>query len=203
MHEVDQEALVDAGHVLEAEVIWRKTDFEPTYDPSEEYSLMLAELIKDPGRNALIASDVAREAGNGGGVCLVLSDRKAHCQILVELLAAQGITAAMLTGDLSSKTRQQVVETLNGGGVKVLVATGALVGEGFDCRELSTLFLATPIRFNGRLLQYLGRVLRPAPGKDKARVFDFVDTRVPVLAHAAKCRVRVYGLADSPLTMAE
>ena len=61
-----------------------------------------------------------------------------------------------------------------GGGVKVLVATGQLIGEGFDCRELSTLFLATPIRFNGRLLQYLGRILRPAPGKDKARVYDYV-----------------------------
>ena len=84
------------------------------------------------------------------------------------------------------------MEALNGGRVKVLVATGQLIGEGFDCRELSTLFLATPIKFNGRLLQYLGRVLRPAPGKDKARVFDYVDP-VGVLENAARARQRVYG----------
>ena len=83
------------------------------------------------------------------------------------------------------------METLNGGRVKVLCATGQLIGEGFDCRELSTLFLATPIKFNGRLLQYLGRVLRPAPGKDKARVYDYLDP-VGVLKNAAWARQREY-----------
>jgi superfamily II DNA or RNA helicase len=192
VHQVDAAALVEAGHVLEAEVVWRKTDFEPTLDPSTEYSKMLSELTRDPARNALIADDVAREAGNGGGVLLVLSDRKAHCETLVELLEDRGVKAHLLTGDLGNGERQAVVAALNGGGVKVLVATGQLIGEGFDCRELSTLFLATPIRFSGRLLQCLGRILRPMGGKE-ARVFDFVDSRVGVLEHAVRERARVYG----------
>jgi superfamily II DNA or RNA helicase len=192
VHEVDQAALVDAGHVLEAEVIWRETTFEPTYDATEEYSRMLSELTQDPERNALIADDVVQEAqGNGGGVCLVLSDRKAHCEALQAALRGHGIEAHLLTGDLSNGERQAVVAALNGGGVKVLVATGQLIGEGFDCRELSTLFLATPIRYDGRLLQCLGRVLRPAPGKEKARVYDYVDP-VGVLEHSARARRRVY-----------
>ena len=193
VHEVDKDVLVEAGHILEAEVIWRKTGFEPTFDPSEEYSRMLSELTQDVERNALIADDVAQEAqGDAPGVCLVLSDRKAHCVTLAGLLAARGVEAAILTGDLSNGERQEVVAALNDGKVRVLVATGQLIGEGFDCRELSTLFLATPIRFNGRLLQYLGRILRPAPGKDKARVYDYVDP-VGVLENAARARQRVYG----------
>jgi superfamily II DNA or RNA helicase len=180
-HEVDAPSLVEAGHVLKAEVIRRMTEFEPTADPSTEYSKMLSELTQDPARNALIASDVAREAGNGGGVCLVLTDRKAHCEALGAALGARGVNASILTGDLSNGERQEVVAALNGGGVKVLVATGQLIGEGFDCRELSTLFLATPIKFNGRLLQYLGRVLRPAPGKDQAKVYDYVDPVGPLM----------------------
>lgn len=191
-HQVDKDALVEAGHVLIADVIWRETSFDPTFDPSEEYSRMLSELTEDPARNALIASDVAQEARNGGGICLVLTDRKAHCETLQRLLAHLGVEARLLTGDLSNGERQQVVEDLNGGKVKVLCATGQLIGEGFDCRELSTLFLATPIKFNGRLLQYLGRVLRPAPGKEKARVYDYLDP-VGVLENAAKARQRVYG----------
>jgi len=153
---------------------------------------MLSELTQDPARNALIASDVAREAGNGGGVCLVLSDRKAHCETLQDALHGHGIKTALLTGDLSNGQRQEVVKALNGGGVKVLVATGQLIGEGFDCRELSTLFLATPIKFNGRLLQYLGRILRPAPGKNKAKVYDYQDVNVGVLMNAARGRQQVY-----------
>lgn len=192
VHEVDKDALVDAGHILQAEVVWRETNFTPTYDPSEEYSKMLSELSQDPARNALIADDVAREAGNGGGVCLVLTDRKAHVETLQALLGDRGIGAAMLTGDLSNGEREAVVEALNGGQVKVLVATGQLIGEGFDSRALSTLFLATPIIFNGRLLQYLGRVLRPAPGKDRAKVYDYLDP-VGVLQAAARARRHVYG----------
>ncbi|MDO9533275.1 MAG: DEAD/DEAH box helicase [Deltaproteobacteria bacterium] len=191
VHEVDKAALVDAGHVLQAEVVWRETDFTPWHDPSLEYSKMLSELTQDPARNALIASDVAQEARNGGGVCLVLSDRKAHCEALQAALQGHGIKAELLTGDLTNGERQRVVESLNNGQVRVLVATGQLIGEGFDCRDLSTLFLATPIKFNGRLLQYLGRVLRPAPGKDKATVYDFVDP-VGVLQCAARSRRAVY-----------
>lgn len=65
-------------------------------------------------------------------------------------------------------------------------------GQGFDCPGLSTLFLATPIRFSGRVLQYLGRVLRPAPGKDQARIYDYQDVHVGVLRNAARARARVY-----------
>jgi superfamily II DNA or RNA helicase len=191
VHEVDKAALVDAGHVLSADVVWRETDFTPYHDASLEFSKMLSELTEDPARNALIAQDVAQEARNGGGVCLVLSDRKAHCEALQALLRQRGVKAHLLTGDLANGARQAVVEALSAGQVKVLVATGQLIGEGFDCKELSTLFLATPIKFNGRLLQYLGRVLRPAPGKDKARVFDYVDP-VGVLQCAARARRAVY-----------
>ena len=110
------------------------------------------------------------------------------------MLRDAGIAADVLTGDTRDKEREAIVGRLNSGNVKVLVATGQLIGEGFDCRGLSTLFLATPIKFSGRLIQYLGRILRPAPGKDKARVYDFVDVNVGVLRASAKQRQRVYQL---------
>lgn len=100
--------------------------------------------------------------------------------------------ATVLTGDIGNRDRQEIVDRLNRGEIKTLIATGQLIGEGFDCRQLSTLFLSTPIRFNGRVLQYLGRVLRPAPGKDRAKVFDYVDVNVRPLAASAKARERVY-----------
>lgn len=83
--------------------------------------------------------------------------------------------------------------TENAGTVRVLIATGQLIGEGFDEKSLQTLFLATPIKFDGRLIQYLGRVMRPAPGKEKAKVYDYIDENVGVLRAAANSRQRVYG----------
>ena len=192
-HEVDKNHLVQAGDVLPAEIIIRNTSFEPYYDPVTEYSKMLAELTADTERNVLIASDIARETERNTGICLVLTDRKAHCENLRALLKYRyKIDAELLTGDLNIDERRKVIERLNQSEVNVVIATGQLVGEGFDCRNLSTLFLATPIRFSGRVIQYLGRVLRPAPGKNVARVYDYVDIHVDTLTKAAAARQKVY-----------
>lgn len=193
VHEVDRVALHDAGHILKAKVTWRETQFEPENDPSEQYSRMLSELTQDPARNRMIAEDAAKEAQNGSGVLFVLSDRKEHAATLERMLNDFNITrTALLTGDTPQKQREKIVERLNNGEIKALCATGQLIGEGFDCKGLSTMFMATPIKFSGRVLQYLGRVLRPAPGKEMARVYDYRDVNVGPLVAAAKARSRTY-----------
>jgi superfamily II DNA or RNA helicase len=192
-HEVDKSQLIESGDVLPARVVFRNTDFKTQRDPVIEYSKMLAELASDTQRNIQIATDIAAEAARKSGICLVLSDRKAHCENLQALLRYRfKIKSELLTGDLDMSERKKVVDRINRGDVLVLIATGQLIGEGFDCKDLTTLFLATPIKFSGRLLQYLGRVLRPAPGKKYARVFDYVDGHVEPLKKAARVRQRVY-----------
>jgi superfamily II DNA or RNA helicase len=194
-HRIDKKELIASGDVLPAEIIYRQTKFEPFHDPVQEYSKMLVELTCDDERNRLIADDVAREARRGRGVCLVLSDRKSHCETLRALLSFKHkVPSEILTGDLSRQDRRQTLESIRQGRYRVLVATGQLMGEGIDCGQLTTLFLTTPIRFSGRLIQYLGRVLRPLPGKDKARVYDYVDTRVPTLVTAARARQETYSM---------
>ncbi len=194
-YKLERSELIKSGDVLSAEVFIRKTSFRPYHDPSMEYTQMLAELVSNDDRNRLIAEDIAEEARNHSGVSLVLSDRKAHCETLKSLLKYRHhIIAELLTGDLSPSERQSVLERLKRKEFKVLIATGQLIGEGFDCRDLTTLFLTTPIRFKGRVLQYLGRVLRPAPNKKAARVFDYVDIHVEPLKAAARQRLGVYQL---------
>ena len=189
---VKQSELTENDIIQNVEVVARETAFNPYYDASEEYTRMLSELTEDEERNRLIVGDISKEASNGGGVCLVLSDRKEHCRTLHDMLSKQGISADVLTGGVSNGSRKDIVERLNAGTIKVLIATGQLIGEGFDCKELSTLFLATPIRFSGRLIQCLGRVMRPAPGKAHARVYDYIDGNVGVLRAAAYSRQKVY-----------
>jgi len=194
IHEVDKSNLVKRGDILKAEVIFRETDFSTTIDAVKYYTKMTTELTENKDRNNLIVSDIATEVkNNNNGVCLVLSDRKKHCEILKAFLQYNHkIQSELLTGDISEKNRKIILEKLNRGEVKVLIATGQLIGEGFDSSNLSTLFLTTPIKFSGRLLQYLGRILRPAPGKNKAQVFDYVDVKVGVLEAAAITRQQIY-----------
>ena len=63
---------------------------------------------------------------------------------------------------------------------------------GFDNKKLSTLFLTTPLKFSGRVMQYVGRVLRPAQGKDQAVIYDYVDVKVEVLKASFAARRKIY-----------
>jgi superfamily II DNA or RNA helicase len=192
-YSINKNQLIDSGDILNAEIVERQTEFKAHHDPTKAYSKMLAELTADDLRNRLIASDVAIEAEKTDGICLVLSDRKQHCETLRAILTFRHkIAAEVLTGDVDASQRVQILKELAEGNIKVLIATGQLLGEGFDCPNLSSLFLTTPIRFSGRVLQYIGRVLRPALGKHQARIFDYVDVHVGVLKSAAGARQRVY-----------
>ena len=199
-HEIEKAQLIKSGDVLAADVVFRKTDFKPSFDPVNEYSKMLSELTQNDMRNRMIAADVAETAAVCDGVCLVLSDRKKHCRTLHALLTYKHkVEAGLLTGDLSMEERRTVISELENGRMQVLVATGQLIGEGFDESRLAVLFLATPVRFSGRLLQYIGRVMRPAKDKKRARIYDYVDIEVDVLLASARARQRVYGIFPEEL----
>jgi len=166
---IDAADLVD--RLIVPRVIKRDTRLRPTGDTFTE---LVSDLVATPERNELIADDVALAVA-AGRRCLVLSERVGHVQELTRLLQERGLAAASLYGSLGKRKRGEVVEDLASGAISVAVATGSLVGEGFDCPRLDALFLTTPVSYRGRVVQYLGRVSRTAPGKTDAVVYDYTD----------------------------
>ena len=75
---------------------------------------------------------------------------------------------------------------------QLLIATGKLIGEGFDWPELTHLFLAFPFSWKGKLIQYVGRVQRVSAGKSAAYVYDYVDFDVLMLKIMYFKRLRTY-----------
>jgi len=186
IHRVDQEELKATGAVLAPQVIRTSTSF--TYGYRGDYQALIKALVTHEGRNMQILQDilkVVREPEEGTG--LVVSDRVSHCQLFVDKLKVNGVKAELLCGQISAESRGTIVEAVRQGEVEVLVATLQLISEGFDCPGLSTLFLTTPISFEGRLLQVIGRIMRPAANK-RARVFDYIDENVPALLRSARVR---------------
>jgi superfamily II DNA or RNA helicase len=95
---------------------------------------------------------------------------------------------------MGKKARRAVIDKLAEPGVQgaALVATSGLIGEGFDCPALDTVFLAFPIKFKGSIVQHVGRILRPIPGKTQVVVHDYIDICVPVLARQYQDPARAY-----------
>jgi superfamily II DNA or RNA helicase len=108
-----------------------------------------------------------------------------HVDQLAHALTEHGLEPVVLKGGMTVRARTAGIDRLLARADPaplLAVATGPFVGEGFDCPALDTVFLAAPISFRGRLVQYVGRILRAHPGKDTAEVHDYYDPATPVLA---------------------
>jgi superfamily II DNA or RNA helicase len=152
------------------------------------------DLIADEARTDQIADDVAAALGRGRH-CLVLTQWTEHLDRLVTALGDRRQEPVVLRGGMGAKARTAALARLNhkpGAPPLLAVATGPYVGEGFDCPALDTLFLAAPVAFKGRLVQYAGRILRPFPGKTTAEVHDYHDVATGVLASSLTKRAPGY-----------
>src|SRR5215469_15237696 len=167
----------------------------------EHRSCRPAELIENGDRTRQITADVVA-ALDRGRHCLILTHWVAHLDSLADALRAIGRDPVVLRGGMGAKSRTAAMSRLQhqpGDPPLLVAATGPYVGEGFDCPALDTLFLAAPIRWKGRLVQYAGRILRPYPGKETAEVHDYHDVGTGVLAATLAGRAPCYATLCFPV----
>jgi superfamily II DNA or RNA helicase len=152
------------------------------------------DLANDQERTAQVVGDVA-EALARNRHCLVLTQWLDHLDRLASALRDQGHDPVVLRGGMGAKARAAALARLEpdpAGKPLLAVATGSYIGEGFDCPALDTLFIAAPLAFKGRLVQYAGRILRAYPGKTTAEIHDYHDVDTPVLAASLAKRAPGY-----------
>lgn len=174
-HRIHPHELQAIDRIMRARLILRHTNCAFFFD-ADEYQYMISALVNDEKRNRLIVNDVVERVENApAGIALVISDRVSHCEQLYNGITGRGVKACLLTGSVGVKERTRIVEDLGSNKASVLVATAQLIGEGFDLKQLSSIFLATPVKFTGRVKQYIGRILRVIDGKEDALIFDYLD----------------------------
>lgn len=96
-----------------------------------------------------------------------------HAENVAAQFISGGIPAATLLGSTRPELRDQVVQQFAAGQLQVLV-TVDVVSEGFDIPAAGCAILLRPTASLGLYLQQVGRVLRPAEGKDAAIILDHV-----------------------------
>lgn len=176
-------AATPAGAPNDLEVVPRYR-FSPIDLPAQAgIQEVFRHLVHDQARTQAIAEEVKRAYEQRRKV-LVLTERTEHLEAIKAALGELTPAPFVLHGRMSKKPRAArlaALEALSPDAPRVLLATGKLVGEGFDHPPLDTLVLAMPVSWKGTLQQYAGRLHREHASKTNVRIIDFVDTSHPAL----------------------
>ncbi len=97
-----------------------------------------------------------------------------HSQQIAAAFCANGIRCEHLDGDTPNSQRQAILARFRSGETQV-ISNCAILTEGFDCPDSGAAVIARPTSSVTLWLQMIGRVLRPAPGKDHANILDMTD----------------------------
>ncbi|MFH1170393.1 MAG: DEAD/DEAH box helicase family protein [Candidatus Vogelbacteria bacterium] len=170
------------------EVLIRTTNLAVPFKFTTDHFRLLAKVVCfDTARNQMIIEDILSKVSDGKRL-LVLSERKEHLEILAMYLKGKCETI-VISGDDSAQSRKSKLKQIESGHYQVILSTGQFFGEGVDIRGISCLILAFPFSFEGKLVQYMGR-LRDT--KDRKTIIDYRDTQIPFLERQFKQRARHY-----------
>lgn len=89
------------------------------------------------------------------------------------LLRSRGVSASFFTADETPSQRVKILEDFKVGEIDALVAIKCL-DEGIDVPACSTAYILASSKNPRQFIQRRGRILRKAPGKDTAVIYDFV-----------------------------
>ncbi len=158
--------------------------------PNEAYEI----IHNNEDRDELIIRDV-KQCIDTGRTPVVLSKYVNHSQRLYQRLINYADKVFLLSGRNSKKEHKEILKQMNQVALKesmILVATGKLIGEGFDYPRLDTLIMATPVAWKGVVEQYAGRLNRDYDGKKSVIIYDYVDIHIPMFDRMYHKRLKAY-----------
>ena len=184
----EDEKLSQEGYILPVEVVFYKISQPP--NNSKRYRTLYKRHILNPRRTRFISEVIKTLTGK----ILVLVKEIKHGEDLAELLGAP-----FVHGKTPVKEREEIFDAFRKGEFNILIASN-VAKQGIDLPEAEILVMAHGGSSKTEILQKIGRVRRPAPGKGKALVIDFYDADGGFFEKLSKKRASIYKSAGFKLT---
>jgi len=186
---MDRDEVVKAKNIMPATIHVRHTGV--TYNTfGKDFSEVMEYLMGHPRRNLMIVGDILTELALGN-ICIALTSRIEHGAILKEILASLGVECAHVHSELTNKQQEKGLSDFLEGRVPLIIATYQLLSDGFDHQPTSRIFFTLPYKAKGLIEQSKGRIERIFDGKEKAIVYDYVDS-IPMLERQFESRSEQY-----------
>ena len=187
LHQVNQYDYLKERNI-KTEINIKETKLFAPFDYKiDKYETISKILIYDTQRNTLILNDIEQNAHRFKTI-LILSERKAQVEIL-NLYLKDKYETITIHGDDSEVSRKSKIEQIKQGHFKIVISTGQYFGEGIDISNLECLFIVYPFAFEGKLVQYIGRIQR---SEKSPVIFDYRDIKIDYFEKMFKQRKRYY-----------
>ncbi len=181
----------------QAKIIIRNTELDvPFNSKTDKFETLSKNLVHDSVRNKLILEDVRAEINKGKKV-VIITERKEHIDSLYQYLK-QSYETITLSGEDSEVTKNSKWKVLKSGNYQALITTGQFFGEGTDLQNANCLFLVYPFSFEGKLIQYIGRVQR---SEVTPSIYDYRDIKIDYLNKLFLKRNTYYRKIDKQATL--
>ncbi|CAM2967160.1 hypothetical protein SAMN05444143_11047 [Flavobacterium succinicans] len=178
-------------------IIIRNTELDvPFNSKTDKFETLSKILVHDSTRNKSILEDVINELKSDKKV-VIITERKEHIDSLNQYLK-QSYEVITLSGEDSESAKNSKWKLLKEGNYQVLITTGQFFGEGTDLQNTNCLFLVYPFSFEGKLIQYIGRVQR---SEIAPTIYDYRDIKIDYLNKMFLKRNTYYRKIDKLATL--
>ena len=178
-------------------IIIRNTELDvPFNSKTDKFETLSKILVHDSARNKAIFQDVINELKSDKKV-IIITERKEHIDSLYQYLK-QSYEAITLSGEDSESSKNSKWKLLKEGNYQVVITTGQFFGEGTDLQNANCLFLVYPFSFEGKLIQYIGRVQR---SEITPIIYDYRDSKIDYLNKMFLKRNVYYRKIDKQATL--
>lgn len=181
----------------QAKFIIRNTELNvPFNSKTDNFESLSKILVHDTARNKLILEDVKTEL-NQGRKAVIITERKEHIDTLY-LFLKQTYEVIALSGEDTETSKKAKWKIIQEGNFQVLITTGQYFGEGTDLHNINCLFLVYPFSFEGKLIQYIGRVQR---SEINPTIYDYRDYKIDYLNKLFLKRNTYYRKIEKQVTL--
>ena len=159
-------------------------------DDTPDWATLQRARAEDTERNALVCQLAAHLFQQGRKILMPL-DLKDHGERVAQMLRQFfRVPAYNVDGEDPISYRDRIAREM-GQGKCVMIAT-SLADRGLDVPTCDAMILAAPGRSEPRVIQQAGRVVRTAPGKRDAHIYDICDVHTPTLKAQIGSRLHAY-----------
>lgn len=178
-------------------IIIRNTELDvPFNSKTDKFETLSKILTHDSTRNKAIFHDIINELKSDKKI-VIITERKEHIDSMHQYLK-QSYEVITLSGEDSESSRNSKWKLLKEENYQVLITTGQFFGEGTDLQNANCLFLVYPFSFEGKLIQYIGRVQR---SEIIPTIYDYRDIKIDYLNKMFLKRNVYYRKIDKQATL--